>query len=259
VGVITGATGVAFSVGAAEQELLNPEGVNAIRELSGAVRIWGARTLATDNDYIYVAVRRLALYIEESVQEGTSWAVFEPNDPDLWSQLRLEVEDFLHGLWMQGWLQGTTPEDAYFVRCDLTTMTQQDLEQGRTVLLLGFAPLRPAEFLVQRIVQDRSSATASPPRPGAAAVLLPAAPNPFNPRTTLRFELPVAAPVDLRILDVAGRLVAVLRSGAVMDAGLHAAAWDGRDRLGRAVASGSYVARLEAGGRVRTTRLCLVR
>ena len=127
-------------------------GVNPIRRLDAGVAIWGARTRAVDEpEWKYVSVRRLALFIESSIDKGIQWAVFEPNGEPLWAQVRLVVEEFMFQLFRQGALQGTRAEDAYFVRCDRTTMTQDDINDGRLVILIGFAPFVPAEFITIRI------------------------------------------------------------------------------------------------------------
>jgi phage tail sheath protein FI len=127
-------------------------GVNAIRRIQTGLAVWGARTLSVDQPkWKYVSVRRLALFIERSIAEGTQWAAFEPNGEQLWSRVRLAVEDFMLEVFHQGAFQGTQPEDAYFVRCDRTTMTQADIDNGRLVVLIGFAPIVPAEFMTIRI------------------------------------------------------------------------------------------------------------
>ena len=113
---------------------------------------WGARTLANDDaEWKYIPVRRLALYIEASLERGLTWAVFEPNDEPLWIKLRGLTENFLAQLFRQGAFAGSRPDDAYFVRVDRTTMTQDDIDTGRLNILLGFAPLKPAEFVMVRI------------------------------------------------------------------------------------------------------------
>jgi phage tail sheath protein FI len=127
-------------------------GINPIRRLNGRLAIWGARTLAVDDPkWKYVNVRRLSLFIEESIDQGTKWAAFEPNGEPLWNMVRQAVDDFMAALFRAGAFIGTRPEDAYFVRCDRTTMTQDDLDNGRLVVLVGFAPVVPAEFLTIRI------------------------------------------------------------------------------------------------------------
>lgn len=141
-----------------ENGLLNPLGLNCLRTkpVHGTF-VWGARTLdgadVAASQWKYLPVRRLALMIEESLFRGTQWAVFEPNDEDLWGQLRLNVESFMHNLFRQGAFQGTKPADAYLVKCDSQTTTQGDIDRGRVNILVGFAPLKPAEFVVVQIQQ----------------------------------------------------------------------------------------------------------
>jgi phage tail sheath protein FI len=137
---------------------LNPLGINCLRSMGVNGRIvWGARTLrgADENadEYKYLPVRRLALFLEESLYRGTQWVVFEPNDEPLWAQIRLNVGAFMQGLFRQGAFQGTTPKDAYFVKCDSQTTTQNDINLGRLNVIVGFAPLKPAEFVVIQIQQ----------------------------------------------------------------------------------------------------------
>ena len=139
---------------AADIERLNPLGVNSIRALSGeGTVVWGARTRATsaDAEWKYVNVRRTALFIEESIRRGLEWAVFEPNEQTLWTRVRSQVEGFLLSVYSQGAFPGNRPRDAYFVRCGPDTMTQDDIDQGRLIVLIGIAPIRPAEFLILRI------------------------------------------------------------------------------------------------------------
>ncbi|HET8927437.1 MAG TPA: phage tail sheath C-terminal domain-containing protein [Microbacterium sp.] len=142
----------------AEIGRLNPNGVNALRSLSGIGRvIWGARTLdgadRLTSEWKYIPVRRTALYIEESLFRGTQWVVFEPNDEPLWAQIRLNVGTFLNDLFRQGAFQGRTPREAYFVKCDKETTTQSDIDKGIVNIHVGFAPLKPAEFVVIRLQQ----------------------------------------------------------------------------------------------------------
>jgi phage tail sheath protein FI len=138
--------------------VLNPLGINCLRSLPvyGTV-CWGARTLLgadqMASEWKYVPVRRLALYLEASLFNGTQWVVFEPNDEPLWAQIRLNVGAFLQQLFRQGAFQGSKPSDAYFVRCDSTTTTQADINQGVVNIVVGFAPLKPAEFVVLQIQQ----------------------------------------------------------------------------------------------------------
>ena len=137
-----------------EQDVLNPKGINVIRNFPGRGNVlWGARTMSRDPDWKYVNVRRLFIFAEESIEEATQWVVFEPNDEPLWARLRRSVSAFLTRLWMDGMLQGRTREEAYFVRCDRTTMTQADLDNGRLIMLIGIAPVKPAEFVIFRIGQ----------------------------------------------------------------------------------------------------------
>jgi phage tail sheath protein FI len=141
-----------------ENGLLNPVGINCLRFFaSGGNVVWGSRTLRGDDgladEYKYVPVRRLALFIEESLYRGTQWAVFEPNDEPLWAQLRLNVGAFMHDLFRQGAFQGSSPTTAYLVKCDKETTTQSDINKGIVNVLVGFAPLKPAEFVILKIQQ----------------------------------------------------------------------------------------------------------
>jgi hypothetical protein len=143
--------------------VLNPRGVNCLRTFPAAGRVvWGARTLMGDDDlasqWAYIPVRRTALYIEESLYRGSQWVVFEPNDEKLWSQIRLTLGSFMHGLFRQGAFQGTAPQQAYFVKCDAETTTQADIDRGIVNIVVGFAPLKPAEFVVIQIQQMTSQA-----------------------------------------------------------------------------------------------------
>ena len=142
----------------AENGDLNPKGINCLRSLPAAGRVvWGARTLQGDDrlasEWKYIPVRRLALFIEESLYRGTQWVVFEPNDEPLWSQIRLNAGAFMHNLFRQGAFQGRTPRDAYFVKCDSETTTQNDINLGIVNIIIGFAPLKPAEFVIIKIQQ----------------------------------------------------------------------------------------------------------
>jgi uncharacterized protein len=138
----------------AEQQILNPDGINCIRFFDGrGIRIWGARTLSSDPEWKYINVRRYFLYLEQSIDKGTQWAVFEPNGERLWANVKRTIEDFLLNEWQNGALLGDRPEKAYFVRCDRTTMAQSDLDNGRLICQIGVAPLKPAEFVIFRIGQ----------------------------------------------------------------------------------------------------------
>ena len=144
-----------------QQDVLNPEGINCFRYFVGrGFRLWGARTISSDPEWKYVNLRRYFAYLEHSIDKGTQWAVFEPNGEALWANIRRTVEDFLFNEWVSGALLGDKPEKAFFVRCDRSTMTQNDLDNGRLVCQVGIAPLRPAEFVIFRIGQwtaDRKS------------------------------------------------------------------------------------------------------
>jgi hypothetical protein len=145
---LRGVGGVARLLTDSDLGHLNERHVNGLRVLpEGSVVIWGSRTASTDPEWRYVPVRRLAMFVESSVDAGLQWAAFEPNDERLWARARQSVEAFLDGLWRQGALAGTGSQQAYFVRCDRTTMTQTDLDHGRLVMLVGIAPVRPAEGL----------------------------------------------------------------------------------------------------------------
>jgi phage tail sheath protein FI len=138
----------------AQQEVLNPEGVNCFRFFEGrGYLLWGARTISDDPEWKYVNLRRYFAYLEYSIDRGTQWAVFMNNDRHLWANVRQTIEDFLFNEWRSGGLMGEKPEEAYFVRCDRSTMTQNDLDNGRLICLIGVAPVRPAEFVIFRIGQ----------------------------------------------------------------------------------------------------------
>lgn len=152
--VVRSAIGFEFLLNKAQQEVLNPEGVNCLRFFEGrGFRLWGARTVSSDPEWKYVNVRRYFGYLERSIDKGTQWAVFEPNGEALWANVRRTIEDFLLNEWQSGALLGDKPEKAYFVRCDRSTMSQNDLDNGRLICLIGVAPLKPAEFVIFRIGQ----------------------------------------------------------------------------------------------------------
>ncbi len=143
-----------------EHEVLNPEGINSFRFFSGrGYRVWGARTISSDPEWIYVNVRRFCIFLEHSIRRSTQWAVLEPNNEELWQKIRLTIESFLYDLWQTGALGGSKPEDAFFVRCDRSTMSQGDLDSGRLVCLIGVAPTKPAEFVIFRIGQWTADAS----------------------------------------------------------------------------------------------------
>ncbi|HKU75887.1 MAG TPA: phage tail sheath subtilisin-like domain-containing protein [Pyrinomonadaceae bacterium] len=152
--VVNGAIGFEKFLNKAQQEVLNPEGINCFRFFEGrGFRLWGARTTSSDPEWKYVNLRRYFAYLEHSIDKGTQWAVFEPNGDLLWANVRRTIEDFLLNEWQNGALLGDKPEKAYFVKCDRSTMSQNDLDNGRLVCLIGVAPLRPAEFVIFRIGQ----------------------------------------------------------------------------------------------------------
>jgi hypothetical protein len=152
--VVNGALGFEILLNKGQQEVLNPEGINCFRFFEGrGFRLWGARTISSDPEWKYVNLRRYFIYLERSIDRGTQWAVFEPNGEQLWANVRRTIEDFLLNEWQSGALLGDKPEKSFFVRCDRSTMTQNDLDNGRLVCLIGVAPLRPAEFVIFRIGQ----------------------------------------------------------------------------------------------------------
>ena len=144
-----------------EQEVLNPLGINCLRSFTGRGNlVWGGRTVSSDPEWKYVNIRRYFLYLEASIDRGTQWAVFEPNNERLWANVRGAIENFLLTEWQGGALLGAKPAEAYFVRCDRTTMTQNDLDNGRLVCLVGVAVLKPAEFVIFRLSQHTADVTA---------------------------------------------------------------------------------------------------
>jgi phage tail sheath protein FI len=155
---VKGITSLRHGLNDAQQGVLNPKGINVLRSFPvyGPV-VWGARTLAghdeRGSEWKYVPVRRFALFLEESLYRGTQWVVFEPNDEPLWAQIRLNLGAFMHDLFRQGAFQGSSPREAYFVKCDKETTTQSDINRGVVNILVGFAPLKPAEFVIIKIQQ----------------------------------------------------------------------------------------------------------
>jgi Bacteriophage tail sheath protein len=151
---VRGAIGFETLLNKAQQDILNPEGINCFRFFEGrGFRLWGARTISSDPEWKYISVRRYFAYLEHSIDKGTQWAVFENNSDPLWDNVRRTVEDFLFNEWKTGALIGQKPEEAFFVRCDRTTMTQNDLDNGRLICLVGVAVVKPAEFVIFRIGQ----------------------------------------------------------------------------------------------------------
>lgn len=140
-----------------EQDILNPKGVNLIRSFPGqGIRVWGARTATSNPSWKYINVRRLFIFIEESIKANTNWAVFEPNDEVLWTRVQRTIEVFLTGLWRGGFLAGSSPVEAFFVNVGRNTMSQDDIDNGRLICVIGAAPVKPAEFVIFRISQRTS-------------------------------------------------------------------------------------------------------
>jgi hypothetical protein len=158
--VIRGITRIAADVTKREQDMLNPRNINVLRFFPGrGNRVWGARCITSDASWKYINVRRLFIMIEESIDEGTQWVVFEPNDEPTWARVRLSITNFLTTQWRNGALQGATANEAFFVKCDRTTMTQDDIDNGRLICVIGIAPVKPAEFVIFRIQQKTLDAT----------------------------------------------------------------------------------------------------
>lgn len=156
--IVRGCTGLSCSYNDAEQDILNPQGVNLIRAFTGrGIRVWGARTISSNGLWKYINVRRLFIYIEQSIKNNTNWVVFEPNSEVLWGRVIRTIESFLATCWRDGALAGTTPEQAYYVECGPTTMTQDDIDNGRLICNIGIAPVKPAEFVIFRITQKTAS------------------------------------------------------------------------------------------------------
>jgi phage tail sheath protein FI len=146
--------GLGVNVTKGEHDLLNPIGVNVIRSFPGrGIRIWGARTLSSDASWRYINVRRLFNMVEESIERGTQWVVFEPNDPFLWSRVTRDVSSFLRMVWRSGALFGLAPENAFYVKCDAETNPPEARDLGQLVVEIGMAPVKPAEFVIFRISQ----------------------------------------------------------------------------------------------------------
>jgi phage tail sheath protein FI len=154
--VVQGVLGLTRTLTRSEQDILNPYpvNVNVIRDFrpnNRGIRVWGGRIVTSDSDWKYVSVKRLLIFIEASLERGLQWAVFEPNAEPLWARVRQSVSNFLTVVWRNGALEGTRVEDAFFVKCDRTTMTQTDIDSGRLIVLVGIAPVKPAEFVIVRI------------------------------------------------------------------------------------------------------------
>ncbi len=154
---LRGVTALEVVLSDTENGLLNRSGVNCLREFGPRKVVWGARTLSTDPEWKYINVRRLDIFLEDSIEQGLQWTVFEPNDERLWGRVQQMIGNFLRAQFAAGALAGDKPEVAYFVKCDRTTMTQDDIDNGRCVVLVGFAPVKPAEFIILRFVQTTLS------------------------------------------------------------------------------------------------------
>ena len=153
-----------FTLARGDHDILNPRGINVIRDFRAdrrGIRVWGARTLSGDPLWRYVNVRRLFNYVKESVDEGTRWVVFEPNDENTWARVRQVVADFLTLVWRSGALFGATEEQAFFVRCGPDTMTPADIDAGRLIVEVGIAPVKPAEFVIFRFQQKTTELVAA--------------------------------------------------------------------------------------------------
>jgi phage tail sheath protein FI len=154
--IVRGIAGLSRTLNKGENDILNPYpfNINVIRDFRAqfrAIRVWGARVITSDPDNKYVPVRRLLIFIEKSIDQGLQWVVFEPNAEPLWARVRFSIESFLTTVWRNGALEGTKPAQAFFVICDRTTMTQDDIDNGRLICLIGVAPVKPAEFVIIRI------------------------------------------------------------------------------------------------------------
>jgi len=154
--VVSGILGLQRILNKSEQDILNPYpvNINVIRDFrhdNRSIRVWGGRVITSDTDWKYVNVRRLLIFIEKSIDRGLQWVVFEPNADPLWARVRRTISNFLTTVWRNGALEGLKPEEAYFVKCDRTTMTQADIDNGRLIVVVGVAPVKPAEFVIIRI------------------------------------------------------------------------------------------------------------
>ena len=157
--VIKACVGLDCQFNKGEQDMLNPKGVNLIRSFPGqGIRVWGARTASTDPSWEYVNIRRLFIFIEESIKANTNWAVFEPNDQALWTRVQRTISVFLNNMWRNGSLAGASADEAFFVNIGRNTMSQDDIDNGRLVCVIGVAPVKPAEFVIFRITQNTGSA-----------------------------------------------------------------------------------------------------
>ncbi len=149
---VLGIVGLTYVLKKSDVDYLNPKSVNALRDYAGrGTLVWGARTLAPEPEWRYINVRRLLIYLEQSITKSTQWAIFEPNEQKLWARLKQTVTEFLTRVWRDGMLMGRKAEEAFFVKVDRTTMTQADIDAGRIIMLIGVAAVKPAEFIIFRV------------------------------------------------------------------------------------------------------------
>jgi phage tail sheath protein FI len=152
--IVRGALGLKYYLTGSEQELLNPRGINLIRDMGDrGIRVWGARTLSDDPEWRYINVQRLFLMVEQSIREGTQWTVFEPNDEKLWAAITRNIKAYLTNVWRSGALFGSSPDQAFYVKCDAETNPRELIDLGQVNIEIGIAPVKPAEFVVFRIAQ----------------------------------------------------------------------------------------------------------
>lgn len=152
--VLRGVVGLDVQYNKGEQDILNPKGVNLIRSFTGqGIRVWGARTASSNGLWKYVNVRRLFIFLEESIKRGTNWVVFEPNDEQLWARVQRTIDAFLTRVWRDGALMGASPQEAFYINIGRSTMTQDDIDNGRLICVIGVAPVKPAEFVIFRLTQ----------------------------------------------------------------------------------------------------------
>lgn len=152
--VVRGVVGLDCQYNKGEQDILNPQGVNLIRQFAGqGIRVWGARTCSSNGLWKYINVRRLFIFLEESIRNGTNWVVFEPNDEQLWARVQRTIDAFLTRVWRDGALTGGSPSEAFYINIGRSTMTQDDIDNGRLICVIGVAPVKPAEFVIFRITQ----------------------------------------------------------------------------------------------------------
>ncbi|WP_322906402.1 phage tail sheath family protein [Paenibacillus campi] len=156
--VVRGVTGLYCQYNTGEQDILNPLGINLIRQFTGqGIRVWGARTCSSNGLWKYINVRRLFIFVEESIRRNTNWVVFEPNDAPLWARVQRTIDSFLTTVWRDGALQGASPGEAFYVDIGPNTMTQDDIDNGRLICVIGIAAVKPAEFVIFRITQKTAT------------------------------------------------------------------------------------------------------